>query len=174
MSSIGVNWSSGAHWCCWRSSLAIWHSPSYSLDSRGTSLLSCTFRDWKSCSHTSQLQWQLWLVPACTRGPLVFQTCVVHLDGLCVAWQAVIATWVLIAFPTSLLCWSVIIIQSEFLKTPLNERRVQMFVEIGEHYEHDSHFLRRAFLFCCGRDESTRDAATPAPRPVTEVIIDKT
>lgn len=83
---------------------------------------------------------------------------------VCFLGDALLATWMLIAFPTAFLCWGLSVIWNTFFVTPLTDRRVQMFVGIGEHYEHHSNFLRRAYAFLFGR-QSQRDVAQPPTLP---------
>lgn len=79
-----------------------------------------------------------------------FQTLFLEIIG-----DALIATWVTIAFPILFVCWCISIVWHVVLSEPVNKRSVQMFVGIGEHFEHDTHFLRRAKIFLLGKKEES-------------------
>jgi len=58
-----------------------------------------------------------------------------------------IATWMLIAFPGVFLFFNVYIVWSILLASPLGQRKVHMFVRVGESFGTESSFVLKTWRY---------------------------
>eukprot|EP00210_Caulerpa_lentillifera_P004930 g4704.t1 len=65
--------------------------------------------------------------------------------------ESLIGLWMLIAFVLSFICLNIFIVWHTFFHTSVNNRRANMFIELGVHNDHDSQFLSKAHKFLTKR-----------------------
>jgi len=81
-----------------------------------------------------------------------------------------IGLWMLIAFVFSFICFNIFVMWHTFYYTSVNERKANMFIDLGWHNDHESQFLSKAYKFLGKRSRSLNQTESNPLRSILNLL----